>query len=168
MSRQNPSWTHSSFVVHGLINHLLSKDLTVNKLRRLFDFWIIPCVNPDGVVIGNGVANTQGIDPSQSFFSYEDVEEGGKTECHEVVKIQDYLDKNLPKDPIHFKMFLDVHDSESQTSIYTSVEGDQDETLTSHIENFNEILDEISAYFCQDNCKIIDSNVSATYSNTAN
>ena len=58
ISRQHSGETHSSFIVHGLINFLLSKDFTANKLRKEFEWWILPCVNPDGVIIGNYRANT--------------------------------------------------------------------------------------------------------------
>ena len=58
ISRQHSGETHSSFVVHGLINFLLSKDFTANKLRKEFEWWLLPCVNPDGVIIGNYRTNT--------------------------------------------------------------------------------------------------------------
>ena len=58
ISRLHPGETHGSFVVHGLINYLLSKDYTANKLRKEFEWWIFPCVNPDGMIIGNHIGTT--------------------------------------------------------------------------------------------------------------
>jgi murein tripeptide amidase MpaA len=53
IGRQHSGETHSSFIIHGLINFLVSKDTTAFKLRSELEFWILPVVNPDGVIIGN-------------------------------------------------------------------------------------------------------------------
>ena len=59
----------------------------MNKLRRLFEFWIIPCANPDGVVIGNCVSNTQGFDMDKSFFDEDNKMKSDVAECFEVTQI---------------------------------------------------------------------------------
>ena len=51
IGRQHSGETHSSFIIHGLINFLLGKD--AYSLRERFEWWILPMVNPDGVVLGN-------------------------------------------------------------------------------------------------------------------
>ena len=53
LGRQHSGETHSSFIIHGLINFLLSRDVLSHKLRENLEFWIIPMVNPDGIVSGN-------------------------------------------------------------------------------------------------------------------
>ena len=50
IGRQHSGETYSSFIIHGLINFLLSTETE-------FEWWILPMVNPDGVVIGNYRAN---------------------------------------------------------------------------------------------------------------
>jgi murein tripeptide amidase MpaA len=53
IGRQHSGETYSSFIIHGFINNLLKKDLLCNKFRDLYETWVIPMVNPDGVVTGN-------------------------------------------------------------------------------------------------------------------
>lgn len=62
IGRQHSGETHSSFIIHGLINFLISADPQAFKLRQLFEWWILPIVNPDGVVLGNYRTNLQGKD----------------------------------------------------------------------------------------------------------
>ena len=62
IGRQHPGETHSSFVIHGLINFLISSNAFASKLRDQFEWWVVPMINPDGVVIGNYRTNLQGKD----------------------------------------------------------------------------------------------------------
>jgi murein tripeptide amidase MpaA len=55
-----------------LINFLLSSDIVAFKLRQEFEFWILPIVNPDGVIIGNYRSNLQGKDMNRHFFADDD------------------------------------------------------------------------------------------------
>merc|ERR1740139_26579 len=59
IGRQHSGETHSSFIIHGLINFLLSKNMMAHKLREVFDWWICPVVNPDGIICGNYRTNLQ-------------------------------------------------------------------------------------------------------------
>jgi len=69
IGRQHSGETHSSFIIHGLINFLLTRDLFSHKLRELFEWWVLPIVNPDGVIAGNYRNNLQGKDMNRHFFS---------------------------------------------------------------------------------------------------
>lgn len=53
LGRQHPGITYSSFVINGLLNFLMSSEVLADRLRDKCEFWIIPMLNPDGVVIGN-------------------------------------------------------------------------------------------------------------------
>lgn len=53
IGRQHCGETHSSFIIHGLLNFLVSKDPLANKMRDIAEFWILPAMNPDGIVLGN-------------------------------------------------------------------------------------------------------------------
>jgi murein tripeptide amidase MpaA len=53
MGRQHSGETHSSFIIHGLVNFLLSRTREAHQMRKDYDWWILPMVNPDGIVIGN-------------------------------------------------------------------------------------------------------------------
>ena len=57
IGRQHSGETHSSFIIHGLINFLMKRDLFSHQLRELFEWWILPMVNPDGVIVGNYRSN---------------------------------------------------------------------------------------------------------------
>ena len=153
ISRQHPGETHASFVVHGLINYLLSKDFTANKLRKEFEWWIFPCVNPDGVIIGNYRANTQGKDMNRHFFSSADTSVKDEDRCPEVELLRTYLQENLPEDPMKFRMFLDMHGHTTKASIFAFAPLDPDENLAGYIKEFTEILDDTSAFFSYDNCE---------------
>ena len=153
ISRQHSGETHSSFVVHGLMNFLLSKDFTANKLRKEFEWWFLPCVNPDGVIVGNYRANTQGKDMNRNFFAPDDASVKPEDRCPEVELLTKYLRENLPKDPLKFKMFLDMHGHSSRRSIFAFCPLDPDEKIAAYIQEFPEILDDGSAFFQFDNCK---------------
>ena len=57
IGRQHPGETHSNFIIHGFINQLVSNKLLPNKFREMYETWVIPIVNPDGVVAGNYRSN---------------------------------------------------------------------------------------------------------------
>jgi hypothetical protein len=83
--------------------------MLAHKLRDQFEWWVMPIVNPDGVIIGNYRNNLQGMDMNRCFYSDDDEDGNKKGRCHEVELIRGYLKKNLPKDPNLFTMFLDIH-----------------------------------------------------------
>lgn len=56
--------TYSSYLMHCLVNLLLQKDILVHKLRQEYEIWLIPMLNPDGVVVGNTLGNIFGKDIS--------------------------------------------------------------------------------------------------------
>lgn len=74
IGRQHPGETYSSFIIHGFINYLCSKDPLCHKLRDRYEFWVIPMINPDGVVVGNYRSNLQGKDPNRNFYQDDDKE----------------------------------------------------------------------------------------------
>ena len=59
-------------------------------MRDEFEFWILPVVNPDGVVIGNYRCNLQGKDMNRHFFADDDPE-GLEARVHEVELIRNML-----------------------------------------------------------------------------
>jgi hypothetical protein len=93
--------------------------MLAHKLREVFEFWIMPIVNPDGVIVGNYRCNLQGKDMNRHWFADDDEKAEEKGRCHEVELIRSYLKRNLPEDSKkYFPMFLDVHAHSSQTSIF--------------------------------------------------
>jgi len=72
IGRQHSGETHSSFIIHGLINFLISRNPFANKLRSEYEFWVIPMANPDGIIIGNYRTNHQGKDMNRQFTSKDE------------------------------------------------------------------------------------------------
>ena len=152
IGRQHCGETHSSFIIHGFINFLLSKEVICHKLRDLFEFWIAPIVNPDGVVIGNYRCNTQGKDMNRHFFADDDPE-GLKIRLTEVELIRSYLKQNMPQGENMFRLFLDIHAHSAQNSIFVYAPVDEEPSNNQIIKRFPMILDNLSPYFQYDNCK---------------
>lgn len=152
IGRQHCGETHSSFIIHGFINFLISREVICHKMRDMFEFWICPIVNPDGVVGGNYRCNTQGRDMNRHFFADDDPE-GLKIRLTEVELIRSYLKERLPKGEGMFKMFLDIHAHSAQNSIFCYAPIDEDTAKNAVIKRFPMVLDNLSKYFLYENCK---------------
>jgi len=61
-SRVHPGESNSSFLMHGVLEFLLSEDPKAQDLRENFIFKVIPMLNPDGVIIGNYRSSFLGVD----------------------------------------------------------------------------------------------------------
>jgi murein tripeptide amidase MpaA len=82
--------------MHGLINFLLTSHPAVLQLREIFDFWIMPIANPDGVVLGNYRCNMQGKDLNRCFQFSNDEEYGGTySSVKECECIQTFMNENI-------------------------------------------------------------------------
>ena len=92
-------------------------------MRDVYDFWIAPIVNPDGVIAGNYRCNTQGKDMNRFFFADDDPE-GLKMRLTEVELIRSYMKKQVPEGM--FKLFLDIHAHSAQNSIFCYAPVDDD------------------------------------------
>jgi len=152
IGRQHCGETHTSFIIHGFINYLISKEVICHKLRDIFEFWVAPIVNPDGVIIGNYRCNTQGKDMNRHFFADDDPE-GLKLRLTEVELIRSYLRQYVPTENNQLKLFLDIHAHSAQHSIFVYAPVDEDANNNNIIKRFPMILDNLSPYFQYDNCK---------------
>ena len=65
--RVHPGESHASWIVHGVIKFLLSKDKVADALRKRVVFKIIPMINADGVSIGNTRCSYIGRDVNRLF-----------------------------------------------------------------------------------------------------
>ena len=123
-----------------------------HKLREVFEWWIVPVVNPDGIICGNYRTNLQGKDMNRHWFSDGDPEAAKNGRAHEVEEIRYYLKQNIP-DKEKFKMFLDVHAHSAQTSIFIYSPLHPHKPDNEKSRNFTMILDNLSDYFQFDNCR---------------
>ena len=62
MARQHPGETCGSYMMHGVIDFLLSNRPEAEFLRENCVFKIIPMLNPDGVIHGNYRTSLAGCD----------------------------------------------------------------------------------------------------------
>lgn len=49
----------SSFTIEGMVEYLLDS-LDIEPMKRVFDFYFVPLVNPDAVRYGNSLSNLTG------------------------------------------------------------------------------------------------------------
>lgn len=68
IARAHPGESNSSWVIQGIIKDLLTDANCSRFLRERFEFFIIPMLNVDGVVLGNFRCGGHGIDLNR-FFS---------------------------------------------------------------------------------------------------
>ena len=67
-ARVHPGETNSSFIMHGLLEYLVSSnDKHARSLRNTYVFKVVPMLNPDGVIIGNYRCNLSGLDLNRQY-----------------------------------------------------------------------------------------------------
>ena len=62
LARQHPGETVGSHVIKGCIDFLLGDSEEAQKLREIYNFQILPMMNPDGVLVGNSRTSFAGCD----------------------------------------------------------------------------------------------------------
>ena len=68
-SRVHPGETNSSHIMHGALQALLSDHPTAVSLREKFVFYVVPMLNPDGVICGNQRCGMAGVDLNRQYES---------------------------------------------------------------------------------------------------
>ena len=72
MARQHPGETQGSFVCDGVIDKLIQKGCKEGEfLRKNYVIYVIPMVNPDGVIYGHYRTNLSGRDLNRKWDSTE-------------------------------------------------------------------------------------------------
>jgi len=66
-ARVHPGETNSSFIMHGLIDFLVSDCKEAEALRQAYVFKIVPMLNPDGVIHGNYRCSLAGTDLNRRY-----------------------------------------------------------------------------------------------------
>lgn len=55
-------------MIKGLIDRLLAPNKEAEELRKFSHIFVIPMINPDGVVLGNTRTSAAGKDLNREFF----------------------------------------------------------------------------------------------------
>ena len=84
IARQHPGETVGSHVIKGCIDFLLSDADEAKKLREIYDFYIVPMMNPDGVLVGNSRTSFAGCDLNRRW-----------AKPNEILHPEIYFTKNL-------------------------------------------------------------------------
>ncbi|OQR74781.1 cytosolic carboxypeptidase 1-like, partial [Tropilaelaps mercedesae] len=66
-SRVHPGETNSSHIMYGALQALLSDHPAAISLREKFVFYVVPMINPDGVVCGNQRCGMAGVDLNRQY-----------------------------------------------------------------------------------------------------
>jgi cytosolic carboxypeptidase protein 2/3 len=109
IGRIYPGETHSSWVIHGFIRFLTSKNSIARQLRSRFVFKILPMVNIDGVVAGNYRATFSGLDVSKCY--------DGKSSLNRMMP-EALLLKKIAQSQQRLDYFIDVHTHPSKKSMF--------------------------------------------------
>lgn len=65
--RIHPGESNSSFMAEGFLDYLCGNDPTAKEIRKSFIFYVLPMINPDGVVAGNYRTSLFGKDLNRTF-----------------------------------------------------------------------------------------------------
>ncbi|CAH8621789.1 unnamed protein product [Schistosoma bovis] len=65
--RVHPGETNSSWITYGLLKFLTSNQSIVLTLKKQYTFYIIPMLNPDGVIVGNYRCSLTGRDLNRNY-----------------------------------------------------------------------------------------------------
>jgi murein tripeptide amidase MpaA len=60
--RVHPGESNSSLILNGFISYMIGSSREAEELRNKCNFFIIPMLNPDGVVLGNTRGGAAGKD----------------------------------------------------------------------------------------------------------
>jgi hypothetical protein len=110
--RIHPGEPHSSFVVEGFIKFLLSDNPEANLLRNSFIFYIVPMLNPDGVVAGNFRTSFSGKDLNRQFNQLN------KYVFPEITALHDLAIQLKHSFRSAFKFYFDFHAHSSKRGLF--------------------------------------------------
>ena len=65
--RVHPGETNASFMMHGIIDFLLGPSQYAAQLRAGFVIYVVPMLNPDGVILGNYRCSLSGHDLNRAY-----------------------------------------------------------------------------------------------------
>lgn len=67
-SRVHPGETQSSYALEGMVDFLLSDAIEAQQLRQHYIIYVVPMINPDGVIHGNHRTDLAGLDMNRRWI----------------------------------------------------------------------------------------------------
>ncbi|CCW66505.1 unnamed protein product [Phytomonas sp. Hart1] len=145
----------ASHMMHGCIEYLLnSKDPRACALREHFVFFIVPMLNPDGVLRGHSRADAAGVDLNRTYRNRS-------FRRHPATFSLWALLRSLSEVPEQLALFVDMHAHSNQRGIFFY--GNNIDT-TSHFETlmYTQLVAFNSPYLEFKQCDFTESNMFAT------
>lgn len=108
-ARQHPGETMAEWFMEGLIYRLLDpQDAVANILRKQFEFYLVPNMNPDGSILGNLRTNSNGVNLNREWLK-PSVENSPEVF---------FVRKRMLATGV--EIFFDIHGDESLPYVFTS------------------------------------------------
>mmetsp|Transcript_20166 Transcript_20166/g.37533 ORF Transcript_20166/g.37533 Transcript_20166/m.37533 type:complete len:868 (+) Transcript_20166:1967-4570(+) len=108
--RVHPGETHGSWMLEGLLRYLVSSEACARQLRARFVFYIVPMLNPDGVILGNYRSCFAGNDLNRKYMNPD-------TRLHPTIfHIKDLLNKTQANGGLF--AFLDLHAHSRKKNVF--------------------------------------------------
>lgn len=122
-SRVHPGETNASFMMEGVMDHLVSDSQLASELRSNFIFKIVPMLNVEGVINGCHRCGLTGDDLNRQWDNPHPIlhpsvfhAKGILAYCHQILKTSHLGDKQEPRDQPF--LFCDFHGHSRKKSIF--------------------------------------------------
>ncbi len=109
IGRQHAGETASSHMLEGLIDFLISDDVSARGFRNHYIWHIVPMVNPDGVWLGYSRGTSELRDPNRDWYD-------SNKESLEINNVRAHMN-SINNDP-GIDMFIDWHSQVNEVSWY--------------------------------------------------
>ena len=108
--RVHPGETNASFMMHGIIDFLLGPSQYAAQLRAGFVIYVVPMLNPDGVILGNYRCSLSGHDLNRAYPAPH-------AELHPEICAVKKLARELAASQ-RLAMFMDMHGHSSKKGFF--------------------------------------------------
>ena len=110
--RIHPGESNSSHVAEGLLEFLTSNEPVVREARKMYIFYIVPMINPDGVVAGNYRTSLFGRDLNRTFH------QSRKYAFPETYQLLEMATELKTRHKKRFCLFVDLHGHSVKKNIF--------------------------------------------------
>jgi len=107
LSRQHPPEISGFLAMKSFIDELLVKSKLTEDFYDIYDIWVFPLLNPDGVDLGHWRHNANGVDLNRDWAYYRQPE---------IDQVTDYIVRNAKKNKN--KVVFDVDFHSTQKDVY--------------------------------------------------
>lgn len=109
--RVHPGESNSSMMMEGFIRYITGSSYSARELRKRLVFSIVPCTNPDGVLVGNYRVSMSGNDLNRKYYQPH-------IKLHPVVCAVKKLVKDVLGQNQRIFAFIDMHGHSRKKNIF--------------------------------------------------